>query len=70
MRLQLSNSTDKDYKLTALEQQSALWKKLKEYQLDRLDKLRLQNDNKLDEIETAYLRGKIAAIKGFLTVED
>lgn len=47
-------------KLSADESRSALWLKIKEYLEQRLAEHRLKNDNNLNEIDTARLRGRIA----------
>jgi hypothetical protein len=57
------------FKLSQAEQQSALWLKLKEHALKRLEQLRVQNENNLDATETAKLRGRIAEIKSFLKLD-
>lgn len=59
-----------DMKLSQLEIHSALWKKLTDHWAERLSMLRLKNDNELDTIETARLRGRIAAYKDFLAMGD
>ena len=55
-------------KLTESERQSAVWLKLKEHYEERLNVLRMKNDNLLDEITTASLRGEIRMIKQFLAI--
>ena len=55
--------------LHPIEAQSALWLKLKELMLERLDTLRHQNDGVLSLEETARLRGRIAELKNLLALE-
>lgn len=55
---------------TKQERESSLWAKLKLHlQLD-LKELREENDNDLDPIETAKLRGRILSIKEFLSLGE
>lgn len=56
--------------LTHVEAQSALWLKLKKHLEERLDVLRAKNDGDLDTTETARLRGRIAALKELIALED
>lgn len=56
--------------LTDQERHSALWKKLSAYIDERIQTLRLKNDGDLSELETARLRGRIAACKEFLAVGE
>lgn len=51
------------------ERKSPLWAKLKEHFEHELSVLRERNDGNLSEIDTAKLRGKIAAAKEFLLLE-
>ena len=54
-------------KLTDFECQQALWLKLVEHINQAIEKLRRKNDNaSLGEIETARLRGQVAALKELL----
>lgn len=53
-------------KLTELEKQSALWRRLEEDLNEQLSALRSQNDGDLDPMATARLRGRIAAMKTIL----
>lgn len=57
-------------KLTRLERETAVWKKLSEHLEDELQRLRKQNDCSLGVDETAKLRGKIAATKSFLALGE
>ncbi|MFA6972404.1 MAG: hypothetical protein WC208_13545 [Gallionella sp.] len=55
--------------LTPHELAEPTWLKLKKHYENRLDELRRQNDSeKLGEIETARLRGRIKEIKFFLDI--
>lgn len=59
-----------DFRLTRIETQSQLWLKLKKHMQERVDVLRAKNDGDLDTTETARLRGRIAAIKELIALED
>lgn len=55
--------------LTPQELSEPAWLKLKKHYENRLDELRRQNDSeKMGEIETARLRGRIKEIKFFLDI--
>ena len=56
--------------LTNQERDSALWKKITAHFEERLQVLRKKNDGALSEIETARLRGHIAATKELLGFND
>lgn len=57
--------------LTSYELQDPLWLKLKEKYEARLSALRKDNDSeKLNEVETARLRGKIKEVKDFISMGD
>ena len=62
---------DKKVKLSLSkeEKRSTLWAKLSEHLNERLDSLRVQNDADKSDIETARLRGRIAEVKMFLSLE-
>ena len=49
--------------LTEAEVHSAVWVKLKEHMLERLEKARRKNDANLNSDDTARLRGAIAELK-------
>lgn len=49
--------------LTPADRNSALWQKIHIHLTDRLESLRRQNDNDLDERKTARVRGRIAEAK-------
>lgn len=53
-----------------MEAQSQLWLKLKKHMQGRIDVLRAKNDGDLDTTETARLRGRIAAIKELIALEE
>lgn len=55
-------------RLTEIEAGSALWGKLEKHWNIELGKLRLQNEGNLTELETAHLRGRIAAVKASLAI--
>jgi hypothetical protein len=51
-------------------QTNPLWHELKQHYEERLEKLRVQNDNAaLDAIQTAALRARIAEIKTFISLD-
>lgn len=45
------------------EQHSALWIKLKNYVESEIQRLRIKNDGQHDDVTTANIRGRIAALK-------
>jgi hypothetical protein len=49
--------------LSLEERRTNLWAKLMEQWESQLDAMRQQNDSDLTELQTAHLRGRIAAIK-------
>jgi hypothetical protein len=51
------------------ESQSALWKKLKDHAAERIALLRARNDSDKDEVSTARLRGRIAELKVFMSLD-
>ena len=51
------------FALTNEDRYSSLWKRLLEYLDQQINQLRTQNDGDKDEIATANLRGRIAALK-------
>jgi hypothetical protein len=53
-------------KLTAIEKESALWKKIEREVTARLDGLRISNDTNLDAQATSKVRGQIAICKEVL----
>lgn len=50
-------------KLTNTERSSSSWLKIKDEINERIGLLRVKNDGDLSEVETARLRGRIAALK-------
>ena len=56
--------------LNELERSSALWLKLKAIYEETLANHRIENDNPLNEVETARLRGKIQQCKDFLELGE
>lgn len=57
-----------EFRLTELEAASAVWTRLRAYLEERLQTLRETNDNDLDQVQTARLRGEIRTIKQLLDV--
>lgn len=55
--------------ITTADKLNPLWAKLQEYWLERLAHLRQGNDNKLSLEETAFLRGRIAEVKGLIQMD-
>ena len=49
--------------LTFEEKHSAVWKKLKLHMAEEIQRLREKNDGQHDDVATAKLRGRIAALK-------
>lgn len=56
--------------ISDFERHGALWKKLTEYLDEQIKVLRAKNDGDLDPIETARLRGRIAAYKSLIALGD
>ena len=54
--------------LTDGEKMTSLWLRLEEHFTDRLLMLRQSNDKAQPELETALMRGRIAEVKGFLSL--
>ncbi len=52
------------------DRQSATWRKLKKHFETRLAEMRARNDNDLDVLTTAKLRGSVAVIKELLALGD
>lgn len=57
-------------KLQKHEIENPLWQRLKVHLGERLGELRAQNDNALNEVDTAQLRGRIKEIKQLLTLDE
>jgi len=56
--------------LNNIERESALWKKIEQYLIERIDVSRKKNDGDLDQFETAKLRGQLLAFKQVLALGD
>lgn len=57
-------------KLSREERDSALWMKLEAHVKGRLELMRVQNDNRMDQAETERLRGRIAFAKELLALSE
>jgi hypothetical protein len=58
-------------KLTRSEAASGLWQRIEEHLVRRLADKRAENDNRTkDAIETAHIRGYIAATKDFMALAE
>lgn len=57
-------------KLNFEERNSALWQKISEHAGQEIDRLRRKNDSALDDVTTANVRGRIAALKELLAVAE
>lgn len=55
-------------KLTKVELDTAVWKRIEAHLNEQIESLRRQNDGDMDEIATAKLRGRISAIKSILAL--
>ena len=55
--------------LNPSEKQSALWMKLREHCTERIEELHRKNEGKADEVDTAHIRGRIAAFRAILDME-
>jgi hypothetical protein len=58
------------FKLDAADRQSLTWRKLSAHIEQSLHKLRAKNDNDLDPISTANVRGRIAGLKNLLALGE
>lgn len=56
--------------LSDAEFKAAVWGKIKAHLTERLEGLRVSNDNELSADRTARLRGRIAELKYLLALED
>lgn len=56
--------------LDQTDRRSVVWLKLAKHLEARLDELRAKNDNDLDPIATAKLRGEVAGVKAILSLGD
>ena len=56
----------KNIKINEIEAKSATWLKIEAWATERIMAFRKRNDGDLDEIATAKLRGKIAALNELL----
>lgn len=54
-------------KITEFESQTAVWQKVAKELTERLEILRAKNDNNLEPLETARLRGQIAQVREILS---
>ena len=59
-------SAPNEFDLSAIERTSPTWVKCEAFLTDRLKKLREKNDKALPPLETAQVRGEIAALKALL----
>ena len=57
-------------RLTDIERESELWKKLTAHYALKLDTYRMQNDGNLSPDETAKLRGKIFEVRKILALGE
>lgn len=58
------------FRLDRLDLDSRTWKRLRAHLEGQLHKARRQNDNDIDPIRTAKLRGRILVIKDLLALGD
>jgi len=57
--------------LSKTEQLSQVWLAIKSHLESRLERLRLMNENEsLDAVQTAAMRGRIAEVKALLSIGD
>lgn len=57
--------------LTRYERESPLWRRLAEHMRAELERQRIRNDGiRLDEVQTAVIRGHIAQLKSLLALGD
>lgn len=57
-----------EFRLDLNERQSPAWARLRRHMEAKLEQLRRQNDNDLDPIKTARLRGSIGTLKNLLAL--
>ena len=57
-------------KLDYQDKHSVTWKKVVEFAEERISQLRAKNDGMLDELTTANIRGRIAAYKELVALEE
>lgn len=57
-----------EFRLDLNDRNSPTWAKLKRHLEAQIEKLRAQNDNDLDPVKTAKLRGRIAGLKNLLAL--
>lgn len=55
--------------LSPIERQDPVWRKLRERMEQRVADLRRDNDNPHDAIKTADIRGRIAELNAFLSLD-
>lgn len=60
---------DKPFALTAADRNSATWAGLKAHLTHKLEALRKQNDNTMEQDKTIELRAKIAVYKSLLALD-
>ena len=66
----MSDDIKPEFKLDATDRQSLTWRNLSAHIAQRLQKLRAQNDNDLDPISTARLRGEVKSLKYLLALGE
>lgn len=62
-------TADKEFQLTPNELRTSTWRKLKEHLDARLVALRVKNEDDLDPVKTARVRGEIKVIKDLLALD-
>lgn len=62
--------SDGTLKLTSADLVSPTWQKLKKHMDARLQSLRAKNDNNMDPIKTATVRGEIRSLKNLLALSE
>jgi len=58
------------FRLTPEERASPLWLRLVQRHKEKLDSLRKSNDEDKDPVQTAKMRGRIAEINEFLSLDN
>ena len=61
--------TEEAFLLTPGERNSPVWQKILEHLRRRLEALRIENDRAASEVQTAALRGRIAAYKALIGLD-
>lgn len=59
-----------DFVLTQADRNSGLWLRMKKHLKAERESLRARNDNALDPVQTATLRGRVAALNDLIALDE